>query len=291
MRACSESGQPAGFLDSRLASWVLASEGAAFCKRFERANRLRWHMPIVVSWHATSRLYVVHDMPAEGDPLDGPDRIVIARRERIFRYRRGVADRVRRLAEKYFIDRMPFSDGDLVIDCGANVGEVGLYAKSRAAVRVVAVEPSLAEAGACDENLFGGCQETIRQALWHSQGEQAFYDSNVTGDSSLIPPASVHTNVTRVRTTTLERLVAEHGAKRIKLLKIEAEGAEPEILAGAAAVLSRVDYCTVDCGPERGVGEAHVIPEVCNRLIGSGFELLDVNLERQIFWFRNRRET
>lgn len=291
MHAWADDGKPADFLGSRLAGWVLAAQGPALCRRFERANGLRWRMPVTVSWHEQSGLYVVHDTPSESVVIEGANQIMIARRERIFRYRRGVADRVQRLAKKYFIDRVPFSDGDFVIDCGANVGEIGLFVKSRAAARVIAVEPSPSEANACDENLFGGRPETVRQALWHVQGEQAFYDSNTTGDSSLIAPASTHTNITQVRTTTLDQLAADKAVDRIKLLKIEAEGAEPEILAGGAAILSRVAYCTVDCGPERGASEAHVIPDVCNRLIGANFELLDVNLERQIFWFRNRRGT
>lgn len=245
-------------------------------------------MPISVSWHDQTGLYTVHDKRSMKGPFETPDRIRIARRERIFRYRRGVADRVDRLARKYFIDRVPFDDGDVVIDCGANVGEVGLHIKSRAAVRLIAIEPSVSEAKACDENLFCGRSDTLRCALWHSAGQQAFYDSNVTGDSSLIPPATAHTTITNVRTATLEQLVAAQGIDRIKLLKIEGEGAEPEILAGGAEIISRVSYCTVDCGPERGVRQAHVIPQVCNSLNNSGFELLDVNLERQIFWFRNR---
>lgn len=279
---------PGGFIGSRLGKWVLASHGDALCTRFAFANRLWWKLPISLNWHGRSGLYTVRDAPGEGGARGDPDHIMIARRERIFRYRRGVCDRVNRLARKYFIDRVPFDEGDVVIDCGANVGEVGLYIKSRAAVRLIAVEPSAAEAEACDENLFGGRGDTLRFALWHSVGEQVFYDSNVTGDSSLIAPATPHVSETRVQTTTLGALVAAQGIDRIKLLKIEGEGAEPEILAGAAGIISRVAYCTVDCGPERGASQAHVIPQVCNFLIESGFELLDVNLERQIFWFRNR---
>ncbi len=246
-------------------------------------------MPISISWRDETGLFAIDD---KHSATNATHRIMIARPERIFRYRRGVADRVDKLARKYFIDRVPFSAGDVLIDCGANVGEVGMHVQSRAAVRVIAIEPSAPEANACDHNVFAGQRQTHRMALWHSTGEQTFYDSNATGDSSLIapaiPPANPPTSATAVRTTTLDRLVCEQGVDKIQLLKIEGEGAEPEILAGAKETLSRVAYCTIDCGPERGPTEAHVIPQVCNQMIGTGFELLDVNLERQIFWFRNR---
>jgi len=269
----------------------MAAAGHVLCQRFERANRLWWRMPIAVSWHEAAGLYAVEDIGAATSVLEAPRRIMIARPERIFRYRRGVAHRVHKLAGKYFIDRVPLSAGDIVFDCGANVGEIGLHAQSRAAVRLIAIEPSAPEANACDHNVFGGQRETHRAALWHTEGEQTFYDSNTTGDSSLIAPAQAPTSATTVPTRTLDRLVTEQDVARIQVLKIEAEGAEPEVLAGAKQTLSRVAYCTIDCGPERGPTEAHVIPQVCNVMIGSNFELLDVNLERQIFWFRNRSIT
>ena len=41
--------------------------------------------------------------------------------------------------------------------------------------------------------------------------------------------------------------------KKIKLLKVEAEGAEPEVLLGTAKILKRIEFISVDCGPERGL--------------------------------------
>ncbi len=290
MPAPSDDHRPAGPFAGSLAGWVLASEGRSLCDRFAFANRL-WRLPISVAWHPEKALYQVRDVPNQRNETAVPGRIMIARPERIFRYRRGVADRIARLARKYFIDRIPLDAGDVVVDCGANVGEVGLYVQSRAAVRVIAVEPSPPEANACDENVFDGDRQTERFALWHSAGEQPFYDSNTTGDSSLIAPASQHEGIATIPVTTLDRLAADKGIEHIKLLKIEGEGAEPEILAGATTTISKVSYCTIDCGPERGLAREHVIPQACNFLFDAGFELLDVNLERQIFWFRNRALT
>jgi FkbM family methyltransferase len=282
------SGRTSSLLENQIEKWVFAAQGSTFCRRLELANRLWWRMPISVSWDSENDLYEVRDHHATGRASNGPGGIKIARRERVFRYRRGVADRVRRLARKYFIDRISFETRDVVIDCGANVGEIGLYLRSKADVSILAIEPSELEAKACDENVFGGSSNTQRRALWHSTGTLKFYDSNITGDSSLIEPVT-YSGETTVHTTTLDQVAGQIEKDRwIKLLKIEGEGAEPEILAGAKGMINRVIHCTIDCGPERGTTEAHVIPQVCNFMYDAKFELLDVDLQRQIYWFRNR---
>ena len=117
-----------------------------------------------------------------------------------------------------------------------------------------------------------------------------FYEKNASADSSLIAPGN-HTGKSSVTARKLDSLAAELGLEGIRLLKIEGEGAEPEILAGGTDTLARTTYCTVDCGPERGASEAHVVAEVCNHMCGCNFEVVDVNLERQIFLFRNRSAT
>ncbi|MEM7747973.1 MAG: FkbM family methyltransferase [Pseudomonadota bacterium] len=289
MLAFSDVGVPKGNLGYQFAKWTFASGEEAFCKRFSIANRLFWRMPISVSRDETTDLYLVQDQRTAVQESPSPDRILIARPERVFRYRRGVAHRVTKLAKKYFIDRIPLKSGDVVMDCGANVGEIGLYIRSRTDARLIAVEPSEPEARACDGNLFDHRQSTHRFALWNASGMQTFFDSNVTGDSSLISPASPHAGVTQVATKRLDELVTELDIDHIELLKIEGEGAEPEILAGSQKIISKVRHCVVDSGPERGPDKRHVIPDVCNFLFGSGFELRDVNLERQIYWFHNRR--
>lgn len=275
-------------LNRWIEAWLMAAEREAFAERFRWINRWFWKLPIRATWCPESRLYRISDAKSRASPHGHKDRIFVARRERLLRYRRGVAARIDRLARKYFIDRVPLEAGDAVVDCGANVGEIGLYCQARAAVRYVPIEPSEREALACDQNAFGSRSRTQRAALWNVSGERTFYESNVTADSSLIEPAS-HAGETKVRVRTLDEVAYEAGLQSIRLLKIEGEGAEPEILEGGTTTLERTDYCTVDCGPERGATAEHVIPQVCNLMFAQGFELVDVNLERQIHLFRNRR--
>ena len=58
------------------------------------------------------------------------------------------------------------------------------------------------------------------------------------------------------------------------MLKLEAEGAEPEVLEGAISVLNSIDYVSADVGPERGIHEQETRDTVVNFLEAHGFELI-----------------
>ena len=73
----------------------------------------------------------------------------------------------------------------------------------------------------------------------------------------------------------------------VKLIKIEAEGAEPEILQGLKNI-SLVEYITIDCGFERGVEEQSTISDCSNYLIQNGFEFIDFGYPRIVALFRNK---
>ena len=66
----------------------------------------------------------------------------------------------------------------------------------------------------------------------------------------------------------------------INVLKIEGEGAEPEILRGAEKTLQRVKYVCVDCGPERGMAKDSTLPPVCHYLLSQGFKFDQVSAKR-----------
>lgn len=61
------------------------------------------------------------------------------------------------------------------------------------------------------------------------------------------------------------------------MLKVEGEGAEPEILKGCFSILDRIKYISVDAGPERGVAESETFEEVSNYLLSNNFKILKVN--------------
>lgn len=70
------------------------------------------------------------------------------------------------------------------------------------------------------------------------------------------------------------RLLLKNSLDKIKILKIEGEGAEPDILQGAASILDRLEYICVDCGPERGLAKDSTLPDF------KGFQVQKVNNKR-----------
>jgi hypothetical protein len=115
-----------------------------------------------------------------------------------------------------------------------------------------------------------------------------FFDKNDTGDSSLIDPGGQAQRI-RVQAVRLDAVPEfQNFVGRIRLLKLEAEGAEPEILAGAGTVLSKIDYIAVDMGPERGAKAENTVVPVCNHLMQAGFELIRFNHMRCLGLFRSR---
>lgn len=259
-------------------------EGESFTRIIALANRLRWRMPIRLEYRPTDRLYVVSDITAEGNT---PSSIAFSRKERIWVYAKGVQSRINRLGEVYSLGSCDLGPGDTVIDCGANVGEFSALVRARYGSSVIAVEPESDEARCIPHNAKGIC-DVVNVALWNETKELNFYSKNRSADSSIFETAD-YDAITTVQAVRLDDLLDRYGIDRVKLFKLEAEGAEPEILLGATRALLRIEYISADLGPERGLKQEHTIVSVCNHLFGQGFELVSVYPKRQVFLFRNKR--
>ena len=75
--------------------------------------------------------------------------------------------------------------------------------------------------------------------------------------------------------------------KNVKLLKIDAEGYEPEVLKGSKDTLNEIQYISVDYGNERGREEDSTICEVTNFLYENKFKLISDSSYRKIGLFKN----
>lgn len=190
----------------------------------------------------------------------------------------GVKSRGITLAKTYFIDKIEYHPGDVVIDCGANYADLYQYFRYiQPDVRYISFEPAPREFQCIELNAPG--MENNNMALSDQVGELDFYISSAGANSSLILPKDTYTEIAKVRTTTLDSYLEEKNISKIKLLKLEAEGAEPEILKGAENTLSRFEYITVDGGEERGVSAESTIEEISNYLISNGFEMLKLDIK------------
>jgi hypothetical protein len=78
------------------------------------------------------------------------------------------------------------------------------------------------------------------------------------------------------------------GLKQIKLLKIEAEGFEPEILTGARGAFSIIEYISVDGGYERGLQSEQTFTAITNLLLNNDFEIIDIYFPWHRALFKNK---
>lgn len=150
----------------------------------------------------------------------------------------------------YGLDAIPFAAGDQVIDIGAHVGMFTVYlAKRHPEVQITALEPDPVNFAHFRDNLarngvYG--VRTLQRAvtadgrrfpLWrppHNSGGAGGYYRDTVGFSPSVAESS-----------TLSELLDELGIERCRLLKVDCEGAEHEILRDDAA-LSRVEWLSAE---------------------------------------------
>ena len=172
------------------------------------------------------------------------------------------------LGKKYYLDKINFNSGDKIIDCGANVGNLYLWFKSNGiSVDYLGVEPSPKEFSCLRMNI--DTHKALNQGLWNVKKTVDFFVANATADSSIIEPKRYDQKVT-IEAVPLSSIITS----KIKLLKLEAEGAEPEILEGAGEKLNMIEYISADLGPERGVSEESTFMPVTNFLLERNFSLI-----------------
>jgi len=210
----------------------------------------------------------------------------IARRNRYKRYDRGIMKWLDYLANTYKLNAVPLRPGDNFVDCGANIGELGVWA-AQFGVNYHAFEPEEKEAHCCDLNNFDGNKQTHRAALWYEDTELEFYSKPESADSSIIE-IDGFSEVKTVEATTLCKYINSLEMPHVRLLKVEAEGAEPEVLAGAMGCFDKIDYISIDCGNERGIEAMPTFLESDQILLDNGFDVIDSYISRPVFLYKRR---
>jgi len=187
-----------------------------------------------------------------------------------------------KLYETYCLSEVKLIENDLIIDCGANVGELykslQLFNKD---FQYKAFEPDPYSFEVLKTNLKDYNIELYDYALSDSEETKNLYLNTEGADSSLIYFGK--NNKTQVQTKTLDSFKFN----KVKLLKLEAEGGEFEVLKGAKKTLKNIEYIAVDYGPERGVHKESTSVEIINFLYENNFRLLKVSKYRQAGLFIN----
>lgn len=212
--------------------------------------------------------------------------------ERSHIYLRGVTRRGHQIATSYGIDRLVLKAGDIILDVGANSGDLLIYLSDlNIPLTVHCFEPDPIAFAALQLN----CNKVqgavaVNRALGNQCGSAVLYLSSLGGDSSLSEPATYDATVS-VNSLTLDSWLQGHTSipsnAEIKLLKLEAEGFEPEVLEGAKETLRRIRYLAADLGWERGKSQDCTIPQVVNLLLSNSFVIEHVSRDGVHYLFRN----
>lgn len=222
-----------------------------------------------------TRFITVENGLYRANDTDGTDIFFCERtRFRLYHYPKGVKGRIHNIVQKYQNDDVDVrvEEGDVVLDIGANIGEFSCGV-SKIAKQIFSIEPDPAVFPCLVKNAEGKKNISAYQlALSNQDGDASFYISTKDADSSLVQPKEF-SRVINIRVQTLDAFMREAGLERVDFLKIEAEGWEPEILAGAIETLKRTRAVAVDSGPER-YGNT-TVDDVRAALRDAGFDVFE----------------
>ena len=204
------------------------------------------------------------------------------RKQGLYAYGNGFKKRKNELLSSYLIKNLEFKDDDVVIDIGANNGDFYLCFDKK--IKYYAYEPSPVVFSNLEYNIKN--QNLYNLALSNLEGNNIdFYLKDEMGDSSILPINNYDKKIS-IKTTTLDKEI-DKIKQSIKLIKLEAEGYEPEVLQGLKKYLNYVEYITIDCGFERGIEQQSTIAECSNYLIKNNFKMIKFGAPRIVTLFKN----
>jgi FkbM family methyltransferase len=192
-------------------------------------------------------------------------------------YSEGLRKRSEIISNSYGLELINFGENDTIIDCGANSGDFFLYFYlNNIDVKYFGLEPSTFDFFNLTKNLsnfeFSKFQKLISNAALGDFIGKTPFSLDVEGANSSILEIPNPKGLEYVDCITLDHYVSQNNINQIKLLKLEAEGAEPEVLLGSEKSISFIEYVTVDCGPERGLLQESTEPFVDDFLVRNNFK-------------------
>jgi FkbM family methyltransferase len=162
-------------------------------------------------------------------------------REASAKYLAGIV--AEQMAGSYFHPSLPEHEGEIILDCGANIGVFARQAIKHGANVVVAIEPSSENAYCFRRNLAAeiriGKVILVEKALGRHDGELWLDTSNRRNPGSWSVSSVATSHGHRVHLTTVDTIVGDLGLPRVDRIKVDVEGCEVSTMAGAGATLSR----------------------------------------------------
>ena len=203
-------------------------------------------------------------------------------------YRNGIETRSDFIFQSYCLQNLTLRTGDVIVDCGANSGDLSMKLYDICeSIEYIGIEPSPPDYEVLTKNINNQNSNLLQIALGNTNDSLKFYVCSEKGDSSLVEPSS-YSDVINVDVVTLESLFRSLNIEKVKLIKIEAEGFEPEILEGAQGILHNIEYIAVDGGYERGKDCEQTLTTCTNFLLHNNFEMVDIYFPWYRALFRNK---
>lgn len=222
----------------------------------------------------------------------------IADPRRLYLYLRGFTRRVDKLAKEYCLDlcRDEVRPG-VFLDIGCNVGELSYYAHSLG-LEYIAVDPdptmqellrfNLSELQRTDSSFRYEC---CSKGFSDQAGKLMFYALPETADGSFIKPENwiegFHEEMEIEVVTADEFIEMQLKGKSLEIVKIEAEGFEPEVVSGGRRWLKEFSWVTCDGGAERN-GETTIEVLLTSFLCEKKFSLVKINMDRGTAIFKRQ---
>ncbi len=210
--------------------------------------------------------------------------------KRLLRFKKSIRERVSRVGNAYNLEIIKDELLNLnhnsinIIDCGANIGEIGTFFKqNKLLFNYFCFEP-LKIAIQCLK--FNHPEAKIfKFGLSNVDDTKIFFIKNDTNDSSLIEFSDYDTKI-ELQVRRLDGIREINSLHMIHLLKIDGEGYEPEIVEGLKNILDKILYISVDCGPERNNESSDFLVE---NLLSKKFDILMKNKLRNTILFKNKK--
>ncbi len=135
-------------------------------------------------------------------------------------------------------------EGDVVFDCGANIGLFTAVALKAGAKRIIAIEPA-PENLECYRRNFGGQIDSgqiilIPKGVWDKEDTLTLNvdPKNSAADSFVLKPSGSEGTI-KVALTTIDKIVADLHVDQVDYIKLDIEGAESNALRGAVETIKK----------------------------------------------------
>ena len=139
--------------------------------------------------------------------------------------------------------KSPAHPGDVVLDCGANIGMFTREALARGARLVVAIEPVPVNLECLRRNMQRDIDAkrviVVPKGVWYKEDVLILHESDSSSaEDSFVRSQDTHQGAA-LPLTTIDKIVEDLKLDRVDFIKMDIEGSEPNALRGAQKTLAR----------------------------------------------------